>query len=452
MKKTHDQIDFNFSRPIDIQRNLEVDFINLVLNEISYEKEQNLNFNKHLKLLLLELYYCWVESDQQMLSVSMSKRGYLSNSRYNPNKISSYTIKVINFLKKENYIHFYPGFFDSIRKKSRLSRIRASDKLVKIFQRTKLPLKIKINHPSREYLIKTEGKKKIEYSDDFETQDVKEIIYNYNELISKTIIDIPLLEQSFINRYDKKKIIISKTASQANYIFQGSPYKKFKIEGCWWNRIDIEFLSTYSKYFIVNDSPTVFFDLSEKFNIFLKKKIGIENFFKKKDLENYGKSQICYLIVKAINSKNFESFFRSVLVEKKKFFKNEDLQAQEIKKNLLVFINNNQFISNFFFRNYRLYWDEYLTEVFYDLLKKCVPSNIPVYLIKDKIYSPQSFSQIVKSNLDQILNHTLGEKKSEISFTDCASYNFKSTGFFSRMFKSNKSISRRYVERVKTYK
>ena len=81
-----------------------------------------------------------------------------------------------------------------------------------------------------------------------------------------------------------------------------------------------------------------------------------------------------------------------------------------------------------------------------------MPSNIPVYLIKDKIYSPQSFSQIVKSNLDQILNHTLGEKKSEISFTDCASYNFKSKGFFSRMFKSNKSISRRYVERVKTYK
>ena len=64
-------------------------------------------------------------------------------------------------------------------------------------------------------MIKTEGRKKIEYSDDFETQDVKEIIYNYNEIISKTIIDIPLLEQSFINRYDKKKIVISKTASQS---------------------------------------------------------------------------------------------------------------------------------------------------------------------------------------------------------------------------------------------
>ena len=59
-------------------------------------------------------------------------------------------------------------------------------------------------------MIKTDGRKKIEYSDDFETQEVKEIIFNYNELISKTIIDIPLLEEQFINRHDNKKIIISK--------------------------------------------------------------------------------------------------------------------------------------------------------------------------------------------------------------------------------------------------
>ena len=101
MKKTDDQIDFNFSRPLDIQKNLEIDFLDLILNEINFEKK-NLLFNKHLKLLILELFYCWSESTNQMLSVSMSKRGYLSNSRYNPNKISSYLIKVINFLKKEN--------------------------------------------------------------------------------------------------------------------------------------------------------------------------------------------------------------------------------------------------------------------------------------------------------------------------------------------------------------
>ena len=33
MKKTDDQIDFNFSRPIDVQINLEVEFINFVLKD-----------------------------------------------------------------------------------------------------------------------------------------------------------------------------------------------------------------------------------------------------------------------------------------------------------------------------------------------------------------------------------------------------------------------------------
>ena len=450
MKKTDDQIDFNFSRPLDIQRNLDVDFLDIVLSNFNLEKKNPI-FDKHLKLLIIELFYCWIESSNQMLAVSMSKRGYLSNSRYNPNKISSYLIKVINFLKVENFIKFYPGFFDFVRKKSRLSRIHAAEKLIELFKKVKLPQKIKINHPKREFLFKTDGKKKIEYSDDFETQDVKEIIKNYNELISKTMIDAPMLEDSFVERYDGKKIIISRSGSQANYIFQGSPNKKFKIEGCWWNRVDIDFLGIYSKYLLINNEPTVFFNLGEKFNDFLKKNIEVENFFKKKDLENFGNSQICYLIVKAINSKSFESFYRSVLTEKKKFFKDENLTTSQIKKNLEIFIKNNHPTSNYFFKNYRLNWEEFLNDTFYKLLKQCVPANIPVFLIKDKIFSQLSFVEIVKSTLEQILKSSLEQKRNSISYVECASYNFKSKGFFSRVFRSNKSISKRYTERLKTY-
>ena len=96
MKKTDDQIDFNFSRPLDIQKNLDVDFLDVVLNEIDFEKNNQISY-KHLKFLVLELFYCWLESSNQLLATSMSKRGYLSISRYNPNKISSYTIKIVNF-------------------------------------------------------------------------------------------------------------------------------------------------------------------------------------------------------------------------------------------------------------------------------------------------------------------------------------------------------------------
>ena len=109
MKKKNDQLDFNFSRPIDFQRNLSLNFINEILLIINNEYKKNLIYSKHLKFLVLELFFCWTESDEQMLTVSMSKRGYLSESRYNPNKISSYLIKIIKFLKSSNFIEFYPG-------------------------------------------------------------------------------------------------------------------------------------------------------------------------------------------------------------------------------------------------------------------------------------------------------------------------------------------------------
>ena len=61
-----------------------------LLENIVSLKKKNILLEKHLRLLLIELFYCWYESKQQFLSLSMSKRGYNSKSRYNPNNISSY--------------------------------------------------------------------------------------------------------------------------------------------------------------------------------------------------------------------------------------------------------------------------------------------------------------------------------------------------------------------------
>ena len=55
---------------------------------------------------------------------------------------------------------------------------------------------------------------------------------------------------------------------------------------------------------------------------------------------------------------------------------------------------------------------------------------------KNKIYSSLSFSEIVKSNLEQVFKSLLDEEKVDIGFNACVSYNFKSRGFLSRMFKS----------------
>ena len=40
MKKTDDQIDFNFSRALDIQKNLDVNFLDTILAEIKTDKKK----------------------------------------------------------------------------------------------------------------------------------------------------------------------------------------------------------------------------------------------------------------------------------------------------------------------------------------------------------------------------------------------------------------------------
>ena len=101
---------------------------------------------KHLKLLIIELFICYMESEHQFLSVSMSKRGYKLKSRYNPNNISSYLIKAIRILNDAKMIDFHPGFYDSKRKISRLTRIRASGSLLSYFKKIEFSNVQNFNH------------------------------------------------------------------------------------------------------------------------------------------------------------------------------------------------------------------------------------------------------------------------------------------------------------------
>ena len=71
--------------------------------------------------------------------------------------------------------------------------------------------------------------------------------------------------------------------------------------------------------------------LATKNSMIFKKKLGVENFFKKRDSEKYSNTQICYLIVKAVNSKILKVFF-GLLLLKEKNFSNENLPYLRQKK------------------------------------------------------------------------------------------------------------------------
>ena len=57
MKKNNDQIDFNFSRPLDIQKDISSKDIHVFITKLIDIKDLNIHMVKHLKLLILELFF-----------------------------------------------------------------------------------------------------------------------------------------------------------------------------------------------------------------------------------------------------------------------------------------------------------------------------------------------------------------------------------------------------------
>ena len=451
MNKVNDQIDFNFSRPLDIQKNLDLKKANSLLENIVSLKEKNILLEKHLKLLLLELFYCWHESSEQFLSLSMSKRGYNSKSRYNPNNISSYTINAVNFLKKIKLIDFFPGFFDRTTKKSRLTRIRASKELRDYFEESLQFVDKKINHPKREFvIIRDQLNNKVEYKDNFKTHEIREILVGYNNLLSISLIDVPTYENKFFVRCDKRKVAISETGSQANILLKKDHLNVQKFEGCWWNNFDISLSSVYQNKLLINNNLTSYVDLNDFFENYLLKQFNIkENQLKRfKVSDDFSFLQKCKIISKGLKLTSYESLIKSLCLEKGNFFVNKNIHTNDIKKMITIFLKKTHEISTYFFRCNPINWESVGASVFLRLLKETVPTKIPVFLIQEKIYFPNNFQQIILKTLHEILEKELGLSNQALKSYLCDSYNFKNKAFFSNIFSRKTKCSNRYLRRI----
>ena len=444
MKNITDQLDFDFSRPIDFQRNIELDIINKCIGGINSLDKSNL-FIKHLRLLVLELYFCWVESDLQFLSVSMSKRGYNSRSRYNPNNISSYLIRTINFLKKQNLIYLYPGFYDSKKKRSRLTRIKPSNILKNHFKKIKFLYSHKINHRKKEFLLVSKNGRLIEYDDSYETQEKKVIVENYNSIISKTLFDIPNIQENYLIRGDRRKIAISRFIS-TYFLMDLDKSSSGIFGGCWWNKLDLNLFFKIKNKLTINNKKTNFIDLTQFFSHFLtlisSSNVKIESQSK---FKYFNHNQICYLITKGSRSKTPESFYRSVFNEKEKISL-DDLTKKQIVDSINNNIINVNILKSFMFNGNDIGWDSTISKIFYNLVSKINSVKIPIFLIRDKIYFPTEKQDKILENLEEILVKEFHLSSIKMKCEKASDFDFKKKNFFGTFIKSKNDFSKRYLE------
>ena len=156
----------------------------------------------HLKVLLLDLYVCWVNDPTMYLAVHMSKSGWKANSRYNALHLSSQMIEVVHKLVDLEYLEFHKGY------EGRSSRIRATDQLHFLFHSITVPIPAISFHHTQEVLelrgdadpeIST-SKPKLEYTDTDATAEMRAVLRAYNDLLRRSHLDICSLEQPFIDR------------------------------------------------------------------------------------------------------------------------------------------------------------------------------------------------------------------------------------------------------------
>ena len=442
------QMNFDFSRGFDFQKNMNDNFVNSISESFTKNSDirKNSIFLKHFNFIITDLFFCWVESRNQFIAVSMSKRGYNSKSRYNPNCISSYCIKVINYMKENKLLDFYPGFYDAKKNRSRLSRIRPNQRLVNEFRTINLKSSHDIHHKKREYIYLYKNKKVQEYLDNFKTHELRD----YNSVIQKNLFDIPKYNKDYFECTGKRFKNLSIINSVLNCYFFEDLSSKPTIGGCWWSKLDEGLLSKYKKDFSLNNNQTNYVDLLDFFPTFVSKKLDIKIKLSNSSLDDLTYSEKCHILFKYIKLRNKENFIKIFLREKTKYGF-ENYSNSELKKIIVSFLNSNKKIFEATNNALQINWVEFCSDIFINLIKISLNSNNPIYLVGDKIYFSSNHQKNIQLNLYKILEKKFKLSKFSIKINNCFSNNLEGNTFFGKFLKARNYYSERYIGNLKKY-
>ena len=287
--------DLDYSRPLDVHTWSDHSEVNAFVDEIydAHFGGGNPSIQKkHIKVVLLDLYLAWCDDPKLNLSLSRDVNAYKPKSRYNAIHISKKTIEVVDRLIEAGLIHWAKGFLYRNTGIGRETRIWPTETLKEKFKLARFgPLDIS-SHPYRECVVlsdtdpETGETIEVEYEDNEQTNQMRELLSFYNKLLSRTYIDIPLLEKNYIDFDSDKKgrprrLIINQKDKFVRRIFnRGSWNKGGRFWGGWWQRCPKAWRrfdpEARQPGIFIDDKPTSELDYSGMHIVMLYAKAGID--------------------------------------------------------------------------------------------------------------------------------------------------------------------------------
>ena len=274
-------ISLNNSRMLDVHtwsEHPEVNgFVDAIYHGIFAKRNSQIR-RTHVKVLLLDLYVNWCDDENRYLSFSRNNNDYESGSRYNELHISRVTIVVVDTLVKAGLVEHEKGFYDRHKGTGKLSRIRSTEALRAMFRDARFSVFDISNHSDRltvELRSADPGSKKfqpIEYEPDERTETMSRSIEAYNSLLSRTFIDIPVLETNRIEIANGSPVFVNQRDKFVRRIFnRGSFDCGGRFFGGWWQRCPKE----WRPKIFLNDQPTNEIDFSGLHIVMLYAEAGV---------------------------------------------------------------------------------------------------------------------------------------------------------------------------------
>ncbi len=199
---------------------------------------------KHIKVVILDLYANWLANETRYIAYSRSKNDYKGKSRYNRLHISFLTVAVVDALHRRGLVEHHVGFHNAELEVGFLSRMKATDRLIKLIRdEYAVPAEAIQRWRGEECIILRDiidGRKTgIEYEDTAKTRRMRRTLTAYNDLLARTDITLPNAPPEGIpNTTGTRHVKPTPAAKFVRRIFNnGSWDEGGRFHGGWWQRI-----------------------------------------------------------------------------------------------------------------------------------------------------------------------------------------------------------------------
>lgn len=355
-------------------------------------------YKSQFRALLLDLYVAWKTDPELSIGVPMSSNGWNANSRYNALNLSKKMIPIIDRAHEVGLVDLAKGSFSGpYGFGNRNTRIRAAEPLCELFREAHLPLASIGRHPDQECIILKKGDKEDEYEDTHETVAMRARLRRYNELLARTFIDIPSLEEPVVERRveagveegQTNRVLVSPSQKFVRRIFsRGSWVLNGRFYGPWWQQLG----SDWRRQIFINDAPTVEVDFQGLHIHLLATRAG-ETLrgdpyaFPRNTVPRTPKSLqrkiIKTLLLKAINARDKKSAFSSFRQDWCSGHMAKRLSNHDLSRLLEVILEKHPFMRGKLCNDYGIelmYLDSQITD---HVLSRATWFNLPVLGVHD---------------------------------------------------------------------